>query len=313
LARNPAPFKIIKDHVKNVRGIYVDGDYLYTWGPGYVPEGSSYPLDTVFIYDKLKSFEMDGMLVGFGQDIYCVTSNDRFIVVGGGGGKDLTGYRYSVLRLYNKETQLLEQDWGGDEYRVTSLFADEKYVYASTSDSMLIVYDKPTMREIKTIYDIVERSPETPIASDDSRFYFGSRDGKVQACNKVTFAYESSLMVDGGEITHMIAKDGFVYIASARGNIIAWNPATKAVTANVQACDRGVRGMTFVDRYLITGDTSGTISGWDTRGFQKALSFATEKGIITALRADDRFIYASKDDGTVIIWNISDVLKSNQS
>ncbi len=288
----------------------MDADYLYTCGPGYVPEGHSYPIDTVFIYDKLKSFEMDGMLVGFGQDIHCVTSTDNRIIVGGGGGKDLTGYRFSVLRLYNKVTQLLEQDWGGDEYRVTSLFVDERYVYASTSDSILIVHDKATMREIKSIYDLVERLPETPIAADVSRFYFGARDGTIQAWNKGTLVKEQSLKVDVGVITHMIAKDGLVYVADAPGNIIAWNSGTGAVVSNVHVCDGGVRGMALFDHYLFTGDASGTITGWNTRCFQRALSLPEGKGAITALRVDDRCIYAGKDDGTVAIWNIADVLKA---
>jgi hypothetical protein len=307
------PFKSIKDHSKSVRGIHVDADYLYTWGPGYVPEGQSYPIDTAFIYDKQKSFEMDGMLVGFGQDINCVTSTDDRIVVGGGGGKDLTGYRYSVLRLYNKKTQLLEHDWGGDEYRVTSLLADEKYVYASTSDSTLIVHDKATMREIKTIYDNVDRSPETPLGSDSSRFFFEARDGSIQGWGKATLAREISLKIDGGVVSQMIVKDGIIYTADVSGNIITWNAITGAVITTTRACDGAVHGMTMFGQVLFTGDAGGMITGWDTRGFRKVVILAGGKGAIKMIKSDERYLYASIDGGIVAIWDIADVLHSNRS
>ncbi len=306
------PCKILNDHPKKVGGIHVDADFVYTWGPGYVPDGYSSPIDTVFIYDKRKGFVLDGMLVGFGQDIYCATSTGERIVVGGGGGKDLTGYRFSVLRLYNKETQLLEQDWGGDEYRVTSLFADEKYVYAGTSDSALLVHDKATMKEIKSVYDFVDRSPGTHATADGPRLYCGAGSGTVKVWSKATWAPEPPLKSDGSIITHVIAKDGRVFGVDESGNAIAWNAGTQAATSCIHACDGPARGMALSGRHVFIGDSSGTITGWNAGDLRKAFSFAERKVPITALHADDRHLYASYDDGAVLVWDAAELLANKK-
>nr|MDO8083417.1 hypothetical protein [Candidatus Sigynarchaeum springense] len=303
-----SPRKILADHPKRVSGIHSDADFLYTWGPGYVAEGNSYPTGTVFIYNKQKNFKLDGMIVGFSQDIYCAISTDDHIIVGGGGGKDLTGYRYSVLRLYNKETQLLEQDWGGDEYRVTSLFADEKYVYAGTSNSTLLVHDKATMREIKSIYHFVDQSPGTHIASDKSRLYCGAGNGTVKAWSKETWTPGPSLESGGGMITHVIARDGRVFAADESGNVIAWNAGDLVATLCIHACDGPVRGMTLSGQHVFIGDASGTISGWNTSDFQKVLSFEGGKVAISVLHADDVHIYSGCDDGAVLVWDVAEII-----
>ncbi|MBN2150833.1 MAG: hypothetical protein JW839_05295 [Candidatus Lokiarchaeota archaeon] len=308
MPKRPSPHKILKDHQKDVRGIHVDADFLYTWGPGYVPDGRSSPVDTVFVYDKKREFAMDGMLVGFGQDILCATSTSDRIVVGGGGGKDLTGYRFSVLRLYNKETQLLEQDWGGDEYRVTSLFADDGYVYAGTSDSWLLVHDKATMREVKTIRDFVDQSPGTHVAADGSCLYCGAPDGAVRVWSKATWTPEPPLRSDAGMMTHVIVNDNRIYGADGSGNLVVWNASTPMATSCFRACDGPARGMALSGKHAFIGDARGTISAWDAGDLRKTLSFVGRKVPIAGIHADDQHLFASYEDGAVLVWAIAELL-----
>lgn len=304
------PLHILKDLVKHGKGIHVDADYLYAWGPGYIPEGYSYPIDTVFIYNKHESFELDGMLVGFGQDIYCVASTDNRIIVGGGGGKDLTGYRYSVLRLYNRETQLLEQDWGGDEYRVTSLFVDEKHVYAGTSDSELLIHDKDTMRQVKSLYRFPDQTAGKHIAVDGSWLYGGTMDGAILAWNKATFDQAASLKAGSSLVTHVITRDGIVYAADESGTIYSWKASTRTQLASARVSNGWVRGLVVHGQHVFTGDKTGKISAWNADDFQNVLSFSSGDGAITGLLADERYLYTSKDDGAVQVWNIADVLSN---
>jgi WD40 repeat protein len=91
------------------------------------------------------------------------------------------------MRVYDRATQLLLHDWGGDEYRVTSMFFDGKYLYAGTSDGVLNVHDKQTLREVKSIYGYEDGAASNQVASNGSWLYSGGRKGSVRTWDMQTF------------------------------------------------------------------------------------------------------------------------------
>ena len=309
LPANIPPLKVLKDHRDAIRGIHVDDRYLYSWGKGYVPEGHSYPLDMVFVYEKGRDFRLDGMLVGFGQDIFCLTSDSSRIFVGGGGGKDLTGYRFSVLRVYDKETQLLKQDEGGDEYRATALIHDGEHLYMGTSDGTIIVHDIATLREEKTLFGHRDAWTDADHLFVDQEYLYAPGSKKnVKLWDKKTLNDAASLEGHGDDVKAVISGQGRIVAACRDGTITFWDARSREKLVTVAAHVGIVHSIVMEGEHLFTCGADKTIKLWNMQTAREMLSFTANGKMATTLAIDSTHLYVGLDDGSLAIWKIGDII-----
>ncbi len=309
MATDIPPTKIFHDHVKKLGGIFVDDQYLYTWGPGYIPERDSYPKDTVYIYDKERGFALDGMLLGHGQDIRCVASSTKYIFVGGGGGKDLTGYRYSVLVTYDKTTQLLRSDDGGDEYYAESLFNDGSYLFMGTSDGRIIVHELDSLREFMTIFPHNTKMSSTVLFADEVNVYSGGSTGNLIAWQKGKWKLQGRWPGHAKGMSRLIGDKTHLFSGDWGGEIIAWDLDIHAPRAKWSAHAGRVQGLALQGAHLFTcGGDDHLIKVWGADSFHELVVMQHHPASIIALVADETFLYAGYADGIVVAWEISQIL-----
>ncbi len=305
LTANIPPFKVLKDHRDAIRGIHVDTRYIYSCGKGYVPEGYSFPLDTVFIYDKERDFQIDGMLVGYGQDIFCISSDSSHIFVGGGGGKDLTGYRFSVLRVYDKETQLLKRDDGGDECYAIALTNDDEHLFMGTSDGLIIVSDLATMREIKTLYGHNDALTDAEhLFVDEDYLYAPASKNIIKLWDKKKLEDAATLEGHSGDVTAVITGFGKIVVAYRDGTITFWNKNTREKLVTITAHAGIVHSVVMEGMHLFSSGADKTIKLWNMETSTEMLSFSANGKMATKLGIDSKYLYAGLDDGTLAIWKI---------
>ncbi len=310
MGTNIPPTKEFRDHVKSLRGIFVDDRYLYTWGPGYILEGDSYPKDTVYIYDKKRDFALDGMLLGHGQDIACVASDDKHIFVGGGGGKDLTGYRYSVLCTYDKTTQLLQDDAGGDEYRAVSLFNDGSNLFMGTDDGRIIVHELDTLRELMTIWPENTRMESGVLFASETNVYSGSSMGNLIAWKKGNFKLQGSWPGHAKGMSRIVGDKTRLFSGDWSGEIIAWDTDTHTPLARWSAHTGRVQGLAFQGFYLFScGGDDHLVKVWDAEKYKEFQAVQHHTARVIALAADGVYLYTGYEDGVVAAWQLSHILE----
>ncbi len=304
LIRKLAPAFTLSDHKNKVVGITSDESYLYTCGPGFVPEGYSSPVDTVFIYSKEHAFSIDGMLVGFGQDIRCVGSDANWIFSGGGGGKDLTGYRYSALRVYDKKTQLLHDDWGSDEYWVTSVLSDGVHLFAGTSDGSIDVYDAATLRSIKSLYRHDGWAGVTRLGSDDAYLYSAASGKTIVLWDKKKLELARSLDGGGCMLVDLCIGNECIVAATDDGHVLGWTRDGYAPLGNARVRGNGPNHVAAIGDGIAVGGGGLVVQVLSSPGLQELRAFTTGESPITALHADASFLYVGHQDGSVGIFDM---------
>ncbi len=295
--------------MKKLGGIFVDDRYFYTWGPGYVLEGDSYPKDTVYIYDKKRAFAFDGMLVGHGQDITCVASDPTRIFVGGGGGKDLTGYRYSVLCTYDKTTQLLQDDEGGDEYRAVSLLYDGTHLFMGTDDGLIIVHKWGPALEYFTLWPEKTRTCAEVLFADEAYLYSAGNNGSLISWEKDKFVYKGEWLGHANQISRIIGSKINLISGDSGGEIIIWDAKSGNQLTRWKAHTGRINGLTLQGSHLFSCGQDQLIKIWNVDNHKELSALQHHPAPVIALEIDDSFLYAGYADGVIDAWEISKVIE----
>ena len=225
--------------------------------------------------------------------------------------------------------------------RITSIYADEKYLYTGSRDRSVRIWDKKSFKIIAILRGHRHFIPR--ICSDDENIYSCSKDNYIIIWDKNTFQKKASFKEDtpidsiyviqdkiycasSGSNFKILSKDTFqkikkfkahcnelfvdnenIFTLSVRG-VVVWNKKYKKV-AMIKEKGSFLDGIYFSGIYADTDNLylgfspTGILRVYDRIKYQKTKSIEKHTSKIMYIYGDDKYIYTSSMDKTAIIWD----------
>lgn len=209
----------------------------------------------------------------------CFSNDGKFFAAAGTGGELGLGEIGKGIRIYNTLNGVLYKSLQEYHYtRQVSFSPDDKYLTSCIDDETIKFWDVESGNIIKTI--------ET---SEEDIF-------------SITYSNNNKLIISGGKAKLLKIWD------NNTGNLL--DTLSGHLSTIKAVC------ISQNSKFIVSGDAGGTINIWDTRTLKVIKTINDKQHGITCVQVspDNNYIASSNGwGGTIKIWNVQDILSSNNS
>ncbi len=199
-----------------------------------------------------------------------------------------------------------------DGATVSELVVDDSYIYTVAFETVARVWDNTIFSPVVTLEghtDLV-----TGVWSDGERVYTASDDKTVRVYRRSDLALENVLRGHRGWITDVVTNTDHVFTASfGDKEVRVWRRSDLSLEGTLSApTPTGMQVVFADDEHVFTDgrDTQAeeyTVQVWSADDLSPIATLSGHNDTVTAIHADDDYVYTASRDGRARLWNRTDL------
>jgi hypothetical protein len=195
-----------------------------------------------------------------------------------------------------------------DDATVSELVADDTYIYTVAYETVARVWSNTNFSPVGTLEghtDLV-----TGVWSDGERVYTASDDKTVRVYRRADLSLENVLRGHRGWVTDVVTNTDHIFTASfGDKEVRLWRRSDLSPAGTLAApTPTGMQVVFADDEHIFTDgrDTQAkayTVQVWRADDLSPVAVLGGHNNTITAIHADEDYVYTASRDGTIRLWN----------
>jgi len=216
----------------------------------------------------------------------------------------VSGCASGDLKIFNLPGLTLHSNLNAHRKSVECMVASEKYLFTSSSDHSIKLWDIDTFESAGVLRD--HTGEVNAICLTDKTLGFlvsASFDKAIKVWNIRTQKCVNTLDGHTKAIKTLAVSGSILFSASNDGCIMVWSLKYMSCLFTIDAHDGWVKTLAVRDKTLFSGAFDYLIKEWEITSFNLNTTLTAHNDDVLALLATDKFLISASNDRNIMVWD----------